>query len=274
MSTRTTTIGVDRTRATARSGELAEWYAEHGRHDLPWRETRDRWAVLVSEVMLQQTQVARVLVAWPAFMRSFPTPEAAAAVPVGDLLRAWGRLGYPRRAKRLWEAAAIIAVRGWPDDLRELPGVGRYTAGALAAQADDLDVAALDVNVRRVLERVEGRSLTEGAAHEAMVDIGAPLRGRDRLLALMDVGAVLCRPRDPDCDACPLHDRCSTRGVRTDERRSRQPAFAGSFRQRRGVVMAELRAGPAPVGGLDAEALASLVADGLAIVAGPTAALP
>jgi A/G-specific adenine glycosylase len=256
------------------SGSLPAWYAERGRHSLPWRATRDRWAVLVSEVMLQQTQVARVLVAWPAFMRSFPTPAAAAAVPVGDVIRAWDRLGYPRRARRLWEAATLITATGWPDDLRELPGVGRYTAGALAAQADDADVAALDVNIRRVLERVEGRRLTEGRAHAAMIDIGAPLVGRDRLLALMDLGNIVCRPRDPDCPSCPLSHRCSTRGVRPDERRSRQPAFAGSFRERRGIVMASLRAGPAPVADLDAEALASLVADELAVVTGATAALP
>ena len=254
-------------------GALLEWY-ERVRRPLPWRATRDRWAVLVSEVMLQQTQVTRVLVAWPAFMQLFPTPAAAAAVPVGDVLRAWGRLGYPRRARRLWEAAIMITANGWPDDLRELPGVGRYTAGALAAQADDVDVAALDVNIRRVLERVEGRRLTDGQAHTAMIDVGAPLLGRDRLLALMDLGAAVCRSRDPDCASCPLFARCSTRGVRPDERRSRQPAFAGSFRERRGIVMASLRAGPAPVPDLDAEALASLVADGLAVVTGPTATLP
>jgi A/G-specific adenine glycosylase len=260
--------------SAAPSGALGAWYAEHGRHSLPWRETRDRWAVLVSEVMLQQTQVARVLLAWPGFMQSFPTPEAAAAVPVGDVLRAWGRLGYPRRARRLWEAATVIAMNGWPDELQELPGVGRYTAGALAAQADDVDVAALDVNIRRVLERVVGRRLTEAQAHAAMEDVGAPLRGRDRLLALMDVGAVVCRRRDPECTACPLAARCSTRGVLPDERRARQPAFAGSFRQRRGVVMAALRTGPTPAVDLDADALHSLVADGLAVVAGPIAALP
>jgi A/G-specific adenine glycosylase len=255
-------------------GALAAWYAEHGRHSLPWRATRDRWAVLVSEVMLQQTQVARVLVAWPAFMQSFPTPEAAAAVPVGDILRAWGRLGYPRRARRLWEAATAIAAHGWPENLQDLPGVGRYTAGALAAQADEVDVAALDVNIRRVLERVAGARLTEGRAHAAMVEVGAPMQGRDRLLALMDLGAVVCRPRDPACATCPLFTRCATRGVRPDERRSRQPAFAGSFRQRRGVVMAALRTGPTPAADLDAEALASLVGDGLAVVTGTIAALP
>ncbi len=260
--------------SAAPSGALVGWYAEHGRHALPWRATRDRWSVLVSEVMLQQTQVSRVLVAWPAFMQSFPTPVAAAAVPVGDVLRAWGRLGYPRRARRLWEAATVIATSGWPRDLQELPGVGRYTAGALAAQADGTDVPALDVNIRRVLERVEGRRLTEREAHAAMVAVGAPLQGRDRLLALMDVGAVVCRPRDPRCTACPLRSRCATRGVRADERRSSQPAFAGSFRERRGTVMAALRAGPTPVADVDVEALRSLVGDGLAVVSGTTAALP
>src|SRR4051812_11590849 len=137
-----------------RAAPLEAWYAEHGRHDLPWRSTRDPWAVLVSEVMLQQTQVARVLVAWSPFMDRFPTPAAMAAAPLGEVIGAWDRLGYPRRARRLWEAAAVIAADGWPDDLATLPGVGRYTAAAIRAQADDRDVPAVEVNVRRVVQRV------------------------------------------------------------------------------------------------------------------------
>ena len=133
-----------------RRPSLARWYASHGRHDLAWRHTRDRWAVLVSEVMLHQTQVARAEVAWPAFMAAFPTPAATAAAWPAAVIRAWGRLGYPRRARHLYDAAVVIARDGWPDDLRSLPGVGRYTAGAVAAQADDVDVPAVDVNVRRV----------------------------------------------------------------------------------------------------------------------------
>ncbi len=224
--------------------------------------------------MLHQTQVARVLAAWPDFIRRFPTPAAMAEAGVGEVIVAWGRLGYPRRARRLWEAATAIATRGWPEDLRTLPGVGRYTAGAVVAQADDGDVPALDVNIRRVVERVRGSRLTDRAAEAAMVAIARPLRGRDRLLALMDLGALLCRPREPRCGECPLRRRCATRGEMVDERRSRQSSFAGSFRQRRGIVLARLRAGPVPLDELDGEALHALVEDGLATLEGEHARLP
>jgi A/G-specific adenine glycosylase len=246
---------------------LSAWYATHGRHDLPWRATRDPWAVLVSEVMLQQTQVARVLVAWPPFMARFPTPAAMAAAPLGVVIGAWDRLGYPRRARRLWEAACVIAADGWPAELDALPGIGRYTAAAIRAQVEDADVPAVEVNVRRVCQRVDGARLSERAAEAASVRIGRGLRGRDRLLALMDLGATVCTARAPTCPACPLRRRCATRGPLPGEVRTRQPAFAGSFRQRRGIVMARLRSEPAvAVTELDAEALASLVADGLAAV--------
>ncbi len=231
--------------------------------------------MLVSEVMLHQTQVPRVEAAWPAFIARFPSPDAMAAAGPGAVIAAWGTLGYPRRARRLWEAAAEVAAHGWPDDLTRLPGVGRYTARAVAAQVDDADVPAVEANGRRVAERVAGRALSDREAEAVMIDVGTPLRGRDRLLALMDVGAVVCRPRDPRCGECPLHRRCVTRGARDGERRARQPRFEGSFRQRRGRVMARLRTGdPVPRRSLDAEALASLVADGLAAVDGATARLP
>src|SRR5581483_3092902 len=189
---------------------LAGWYAERGRHDLPWRASRDRWAVLVSEVMLQQTQAGRVAAVWPGFMARFPTPEAMAAVPAGDVIAAWGTLGYPRRARRLWEAAGRIAAGGWPHDLADLPGVGRYTADAVAAQADGHDTAAIETNIRRVVERHAGRRLTPAEAAAASRAAGRPLTGRDRLLALMDVGAVLCRPAAPRCPDCPLEPGCAT----------------------------------------------------------------
>ncbi len=250
----------------ARPGPLARWYLAHGRHDLPWRATRDPWAVLVSEVMLHQTQVARVAAVYDDFLARFPTPAAMAAVAPGAVIAAWGRLGYPRRARRLHDAAVVIARDGWPDDLSTLPGIGRYTAAAVRAQADDVDVPAIEVNIRRVVERVAGRRLTERDAEAEMVRVGRPLRGRDRLLALMDVGSILCRPRDPRCSECPLRRRCATRGALPGETRHRQAPFAGSFRERRGKVLAALRDGPAPAAALDAEALASLVADGLAVV--------
>jgi A/G-specific adenine glycosylase len=255
---------------------LADWYRAHGRHELAWRMTRDRWQVLVSEVMLHQTQVPRVAAAWPAFIGRFPTPAAAAEAGPGAVIAAWGRLGYPRRARWLWDAAEVINRDGWPDDLTELPGVGRYTAAAIAAQADDDDAPAVEVNVRRVLERVSGKRLTMREAEAEMVRVGGALRGRERLLALMDVGAVCCRPRDPRCAVCPLRRRCASRGPRWGEQhdRHRQSRFEGSFRQRRGRVLGALRRGAQPVAGLDADALASLVADRLAVVDGTLARLP
>lgn len=231
--------------------------------------------MLVSEVMLQQTQVARVLGAWPGFIGRFPEPTVMAEAGVGAVISAWGRLGYPRRARRLWESAVLITDAGWPEDLTELPGVGRYTAGALRAQAEDADVPAVEVNVRRVVQRVEGTRLSERAAEVASVRIGPGLRGRDRLLALMDLGALVCTPRAPACPSCPLRRRCATRGPLRDEVITRQPAFEGSFRQRRGVVMARLRAElRVAIVELDAEALASLVGDGLAVVIDSEASLP
>ena len=247
--------------------EITAWYARHGRHTLPWRRTRDRWAVLVSEVMLHQTQVPRVEAAWPRFFGRFPNPAAMANAGPGAVIQAWGTLGYPRRARRLWEAAAVIASHGWPDDLTSLPGVGRYTARAVAAQCDDADLPAVEVNGRRVAERAAGRALSDRDAEHVLIELGAPLRGRDRLLALMDVGATVCRPREPRCDECPLRPQCATRGVRAGERGSRQPRYEGSFRHRRGRVMARLRAGePVDALSLDAAALTSLVDDGLAVV--------
>lgn len=253
---------------------LAAWYDAHGRHDLPWRRTRDPWAILVSEVMLHQTQVPRVAAVYDEFLQRFPTPAAMADAGPGAVIAAWGRLGYPRRARRLYDSAVVLRDTGWPDDLTALPGVGRYTAAAVRAQADDADLPAIEVNIRRVVERVRGERLPERAAEEASVRIGRPLRGRDRLLALMDVGALVCRPHDPRCAACPLRRRCATRGPLPAETRQRQAPFAGSFRQRRGEVMARLRTGPAPASELDADALASLVDDGLAVVVRRRARLP
>jgi A/G-specific adenine glycosylase len=224
--------------------------------------------------MLHQTQVARVAAVWPQFVATFPTPRAAADAGPAAVIRAWGRLGYPRRARHLHDAAVAIARDGWPDDLRALPGIGRYTAAAVRAQADGWDVPAVDVNIRRVVQRVRGTRLGDRAAEEAMVAIGTPLRGRDRLLALMDVGSVLCRPRDPRCGECPLSSGCATRGVLAGEVRRRAAPYRGSFRERRGAVMAALREGPQPAGVLDAAALESLVADGLARVRRGRAQLP
>ncbi len=147
----------------------------------------------MSEVMLHQTQVPRVAAVFDGFVARFPTPAAMAAVSPGAVITAWGRLGYPRRARRLWESACIIDAQGWPADLSTLPGVGRYTAAAIDAQVDDTDVPAIEVNVRRVLQRVMGQRLSDRAAEAAMVRVGRGLHGRDRLLAFMDLGATVCR---------------------------------------------------------------------------------
>jgi A/G-specific adenine glycosylase len=190
------------------------------------------------------------------------------------VIAAWGRLGYPRRARRLWESAVIISERGWPDDLTTLPGVGRYTAAAIRAQADDADEVAAEVNIRRVAERAAGRRLTAREAEQTARDLARPLTGRDRLLALMDVGALLCKPRDPKCNECPIRQCCTSQGPRDDEKRRSAPKYEGSFRQRRGEVLARLRAGAAETDDLDAKALASLVDDGLAAIEGTIATLP
>jgi A/G-specific adenine glycosylase len=254
---------------------LARWYAEHGRHALPWRATRDRWTILVSEVMLHQTQVPRVLGTFDPFMSEFPTPRAMADAGPAAVIRAWGRLGYPRRARWLWEAAVVISEHGWPEDLRTLPGVGAYTAAAIVAQADDADAIGIEVNIRRVCERVKGARLSFTEAEGVARDVTPSLSGRDRLLALMDIGATVCVARAPRCEACPLFATCATRGTFSDETKHRQGRFEGSFRQRRGVVMARLREGASVrASELDGEVLASLLDDGLVEVTRGRAHLP
>jgi A/G-specific adenine glycosylase len=256
-------------------GKLAPWYREHGRHALPWRASRDRWTVLVSEVMLHQTQVPRVAAVFDTFMARFPTPAATAAAGPAAVITAWGRLGYPRRARWLWEASLRIVQDGWPSDLSELPGVGRYTAAAVAAQVDDHDRVGIEVNIRRVCERVRGTRLAESEAEECVREIGNGLRPRDRLLAMMDLGATVCTARAPSCDRCPIVSLCATRGTHADETKHRpQARYAGSFRQRRGNVMARLRVGPVAAAELDGEVLASLLDDGLAEVTRGRAHLP
>ena len=164
---------------------LLSWFDEHGR-DLPWRRTRDPYAILVSEVMLQQTQVARVVPRYLAFLARWPSVDALAAATPADVIREWQGLGYNRRALNLHRAACRIAAEGWPDDLTELPGVGRYTADAVARFALDRPVLPVDTNVRRVLERTGG-TFGPASAH-----------------ALMDLGATICLARIPRCDVCPL----------------------------------------------------------------------
>jgi A/G-specific adenine glycosylase len=219
---------------------LLAWFDEHGR-DLPWRRTRDPYAILVSEVMLQQTQASRVVPRYVAWLERWPTIEALAAAPTHDVLRAWQGLGYNRRALNLHLAAREVAANGWPEDLTALPGVGRYTADAVACFALGRPVLPLDVNVRRVLERT-GSSFDHTCAQ-----------------ALMDLGATICIARVPRCGECPLADACPSRGQRFEPVR-KQSRFEGSFRQRRGAALRALLDGVDPD---DDAAVAALARDGL-----------
>jgi len=231
--------------------QLLAWFREHGR-DLPWRRTRDPYAILVSEVMAQQTQMERVLPRWERWMERWPTVESLAAAPTADVIREWQGLGYNRRALAIHDAGKQIAAYGWPDDLTELPGVGRYTADAVGCFALERDVLPVDVNVRRVSERT-GFEFSAAAAQ-----------------ALMDLGKSVCLARVPRCGVCPLAAECPSRGQRFAPAR-RQGPFEGSFRQRRAEALRSVLAGEQPE---DAEAVAALARDGLIDVRDGLAALP
>ncbi len=233
---------------------LLAWFREHGR-DLPWRRTRDPYAILVSEVMLQQTQVERVVPSWVRWLERWPTAEALAAAPLAAVIRDWQGLGYNRRAVSLHRAARRIAADGWPDDLTELPGVGRYTADAVRAFALGQAVLPVDTNVRRVQERTGHRFRHECAQ------------------ALMDLGATVCLARVPRCGACPLSDACPSRGRRYEPLR-RQSRFEGSFRQRRARVLSAVASRPRRRDELDADAVAALARDGLVAVEDGAVRLP
>jgi A/G-specific adenine glycosylase len=233
---------------------LLAWFAEHGR-DLPWRSTRDPYAILVSEVMLQQTQVSRVAPRWVEWLERWPTVEALAAAPAADVIRAWQGLGYNRRGLALHRAARIVAERGWPDDLTELPGVGPYTAAAIGNFAFGRPVLPVDVNVGRVLERTGGAFGPEAAQ------------------ALFDLGAAVCLARVPRCEICPLAESCPSRGSTYEPQRKQGP-FEGSFRQRRARTLRIVAAEPQPLARLDAEAVAALHRDGLVRVEGGLVSLP
>ena len=236
--------------------EILAWHAAHGR-DLPWRRTTDPYAVLVSEVMLQQTQVARVAPRWESWLRRWPTPAALAAAPAADVLREWVGLGYNRRALRLREACAVVADRGWPERLEDLPGVGPYTAAALRIQCFGGTGLAMDTNVSRVCARA-------GACP-------VPARGGSSALlqAMFDLGATVCTARAPRCASCPLRERhCRWDGDDAPRRRARRQRFEDTDRWARGRVVAALAAGEALP---DLEAarleriLAGLERDGLVI---------
>ena len=182
--------------------------------DLPWRRERDPWRILVAEVMLQQTQVDRVIPKWDAFLRAFPTPERCARASLGDVLRLWQGLGYPRRAKHLHETAMRVTESNGgrlPDSLEALlalPGIGPYTARAVLAFAFERDVAVVDTNIARILARVSGERLTQKAAQATADELVPDGAGWTWNQVIMDLGALVCRPR-PSCAACPISDGCA-----------------------------------------------------------------
>ena len=231
--------------------ELLEWFADNGR-ELPWRRTRDPYAILVSEVMLQQTQAARVVPRYLEWLARWPTVEALAEAATADVIRAWQGLGYNRRALNLQRASREVAASGWPDDLTALPGVGQYTAAAVGCFAFGRTELPVDVNVARVLERT-GRGFDHTCAQ-----------------ALMDLGAVICIARVPRCGECPLAAKCPSRGRRYEPKR-RQGPFQGSFRQRRADALRALLDGSSPE---DEEAVAALAEDDLVRLEGGVASLP
>jgi A/G-specific adenine glycosylase len=249
--------------------KLLTWYA-HNRRPLPWRNTRDPYALLVSEIMLQQTQAARVIPYYEAFLARFPDPPALAAAPPRDVLEAWSGLGYNRRALQLQAAARVVARHGWPDDLTELPGVGPYTAAAVGSFAWNRQQAAIDTNARRVIERFDATSHAPAALARRAVELLPDGRAAEFNQAMMELGATVCRPRAPRCGECPVRDGCATRaagGPAPVPRRRGAQRFEDSDRWARGRVVAALLAGRPLPAALTPErrerVLAALERDGL-----------
>lgn len=269
------------------AGAVLAWGVPQLR-DLPWRAVRDPWSILVAEVMLQQTQAERVIPKWRAFLDAYPDAVACASASLGDVLRLWQGLGYPRRARNLRTAAELVVERHdgrLPDDLDALlalPGIGPYTARAVLAFAFERDVAVVDTNIARVLARTAGERLTPKRAQLLADEVVPDGHGWIWNQVLMDLGATLCRPA-PRCDACPIAATCDWRAaghpdpdpaVGSAGVSSRQAPFEGSDRQARGRVLAALRSGPRPTAEFDDRILASLAADGLVSIVGPHAQLP
>jgi A/G-specific adenine glycosylase len=270
---------------------ILNWYAEKAR-DLPWRRPdATPWGILVSEIMLQQTPVVRVLPAWQEWMRRWPAPADLAAEPPGEAVRAWGRLGYPRRALNLHACARTITAEHGGEvpsgyaELRALPGIGEYTAAAVASFAFGGRHAILDTNVRRVLARavtgVEYPPKTTTSAERRLAESLLPAVDAPRWgVAVMELGALVCTARSPRCADCPVADRCAWRLAGRpahDGPPRRGQTYAGTDRQCRGRLLAVLRQahGPVPKSALDVvwddavqreRALDALIADGLAEV--------
>lgn len=292
---------------TGIADELNAWFSREAR-PLPWRDPEiSPWAVLVSEFMLQQTQVERVLPRWVAWMERWPTPSALAADPPGEAVRAWDRLGYPRRALWLHQAAVEITERHGDqvpsdiDALLALTGVGPYTARAVATFAFGKRHPVVDTNTRRVIARaVHGRAAAGMPAARDLDDMAellpnAPATAAVFNAAAMELGAIVCTARAPRCDVCPIAQLCEWRGSgypdNAPTKRPKQARFEGSDRQARGRVMAALRAAEGPVaraellaaavsevGPRDSaqaeRAVASLLSDGLVVVTGDALRLP
>ena len=233
---------------------LLAWF-EANRRDLPWRRTRDPYPILVSEVMLQQTQVERVVPRYERWLARWPTAARLAEATPAEVIVEWQGLGYNNRALALHRAARRIAGAGWPDDLTTLPGVGPYTAAAVRNFAFGEDVLPRDVNVERV-ERRTGHAFRGASAQ-----------------ALMDLGATICLARIPRCALCPLATACPSRGTRDDPAR-RQSRFEGSFRQRRATTLRLVADRPRRASRLDAEVVRALERDGLVVVERGIARLP
>lgn len=279
-------------RLTPSQTALLSWWADHGR-DLPWRHTRDPWAVLVSELMLQQTQVPRVEARYRAFLDRFPDPAACAAAATGDVVRAWAGLGYNRRAVNLHRAARQVVQRHagrLPDDLDgllALPGVGPYTARAVLVFAFSRDVGLVDTNAGRFLARAAAGRPLGGADAQALADSLVPRgRGWEWGQAVFDLGALVCTRRQPACGVCPVRRWCRWAAAGHPDPdpvngsagiSGRQRPFTGSDRQGRGRLVDALRRAPVPAAEVAAAAgwphdpgrsermVAGLVADGLVV---------
>lgn len=233
------TTPIDRERNAA----LLSWYAED-RRDLPWRDVGDPYLVLVSEVMLQQTQAARVVPYYERFVARFPTVEALAAASLGDVLSVWSGLGYNGRARRLRDAAQLVVADGWPegvDALRGLPGVGPYTAAAIASFAFGDQVVTVDTNVRRVISRWNGEPL-DGTGLQAATEAALGEPAAEWNQAVMDLGASICLARGARCGDCPVVDWCA--GPESYVPTNAQARFEGSTRQLRGAIVRAVVAAP------------------------------
>jgi A/G-specific adenine glycosylase len=244
---------------------VISWYRASARV-LPWRATRDPYAILVSEIMLQQTQVSRVVERYREWLARWPTAAALAEATPGEVITAWSGLGYNNRAVRLHAAATQVARDGWPttyEGLLALPGVGPYTAAAVACLAYGEDRLPVDVNIRRVLQRALEQETIE------------PPAGRTPELtqALFDLGATVCIARRPRCGACPLAAGCPSRG-RTYEPERKQGRFEGSRRQARGALLRRVAAGSVALADADPDIAEALARDGLVSISSGRITLP